>query len=309
MAIYHFLIDRRTLWGLIAAGTLVGALLFFAGLLVGLHQNLPAPSAQLRTDGVQTAAVPATAGATPTRPTAPSVSAPSASGPAVSGPAGTGTSAPTVRVQASATSSPSASVSGPHIRRPVVRRPVVRRPTGRRPALASASRGTSTTVTPSSSPGSGTAQNAAGAPGPEASEDASGGETSAPAEPAAGTPVAAIPEPREQEQIAPAPPPMPTAFSIQVGAYRETRYLEAALEDLRSRGYSPYIVPITGSGGLVFRTVRIGRYRTREEAVRAAAEFHHKEAMTALVRKANPEMLLSSLPDKSPPEEPPSIGL
>ena len=306
MAIYHFLIDRRTLWGLILAGTLVGTLLFFAGLLVGLHQNLPAPTAQTRTDGEQTAAAAGTAGVTTSS---------RAASPSVSGPSAAGASAPTARVQASTTSTPSASVSGPHIRRPVVRRPVVRRPTVRRPTVTSGSRSASTTVTPSSEPearrsgvsteqgaADGTSKEADAAPAPE------------PAAPSAGTAVAATAEPQEPERVAPSPPPppppTPRAYSIQVGAYRESGYLEAALEDLRTRGYSPYVVPITGSGGLVFRTIRIGRYRTREEAVRAADEFHHRESMTALVREVTPEMRLSHLPDESPAAEPPpNVGL
>jgi cell division septation protein DedD len=108
--------------------------------------------------------------------------------------------------------------------------------------------------------------------------------------------------------------PVPTAFSIQVGAYRETRYLEAAMEDLRSRGYVPYVVPVTGSGGQVFRTIRIGQYPTREEAVRAAAEFQHKESMAALVRKVTPETRLTQRPTKPrdelpAAEPPPAVGL
>jgi len=306
MAIYHFLIDRRTLWGLIAAGTLVGALLFIAGLLVGLHQNLPPEPVQARTDAVQTAAAPATATPTTVQPAPPSTSAPP-----VSGPVATGPSAPAVRVQASATSAPSASVSGaPRATRPTMMRPTVRRPTVTRPSVTGTPRTASTTLSaPPAGSGATTAQPADG----EAVASASPG--SGPAAPVAGTAVAATPEPEEKAAPPPLPPPLPTAFSIQVGAYRETRYLEAALEDLRSRGYSPYVVPITGSGGLVFRTIRIGQYRTREEAIRAAAEFHHKESMTALVRTVTPEMRLShSSTDPSstaPPatEPPPSVGL
>lgn len=305
MAIYHFLIDRRTLWGLIVAGTLVGTLLFFAGLLVGLHQNLPAEPAQARNDGVQTAAVPALATPTTAQPAPPSTSAPSVSGPSVTGPSATRPSAPAVRVQASTTSAPSASLSGgPTAARPSMTRPTVRRPTLARPTATGTPRSASTTLAaPPPSPGATTAQPAGDGAESDASQEvvaeAAGTEPSTPA----------------QEAAPPLPPPLPTAFSIQVGAYRETRYLEAALEDLRSRGYSPYVVPITGSGGLVFRTIRIGRYGTREEAVRAAAEFHHKESMTALVRTVTPEMRLSHSPTDpsatAPPaaEPPPSVGL
>lgn len=306
MAIYHFLIDRRTLWGLIAAGTLVGTLLFFAGLLVGLHQNLPAEPVQARNDGVQTAAVPALATPTTVQP-APSTSAPSVSGPAVTGPSATSPSAPAVRVQASTTSAPSASLSGgPRATRPTLTRPTLTRPSVTRPTVTGTPRSASTTLAaPPPSPGATTAQPAGDGAGPVASQgvvaEAAGTEPSAPGQETAPPP--------------PLPPPLPTAFSIQVGAYRETRYLEAALEDLRSRGYSPYVVPITGSGGLVFRTIRIGQYGTRKEAVRAAAEFHHRESMTALVRTVTPEMRLSHSPTDpsatAPPaaEPPPSVGL
>lgn len=303
MAIYHFLIDRRTLWGLILAGTLVGMLLFFAGLLVGLHQNLPAEPVQARSEGVQTAALPAAATAPTARPVAPSTSSPSVS-------------SPTARVQASATSAPSATVSGPRVTRPTVTRPSVRRPTVRRPTVTGGTptRSASTTLTPSAAgAGEAAAQPAAGdeaaGASPPSDGDAGGESAAAPA-----TPEPAAPGPREEAASPPLPPPpLPTAFSIQVGAYRETRYLEAALEDLRSRGYAPYVVPITGSGGLALSSIRIGQYRTREEAVRAAAEFHHKESMAALVRTVTPEMRLSRSPVEPSPDEseeyPPTVGL
>lgn len=89
-------------------------------------------------------------------------------------------------------------------------------------------------------------------------------------------------------------------FSIQVGAYRETRYLEEAFKDLEDRGYHPYLVEVTGAGGQVFRTLRIGRYRTRDEAIRAAAEFQHREDMTALVRTVPLDMLPAEMPPSNP---------
>jgi len=254
-AIYHFLIDRRTLAGLVLAGVLIGGLLFFAGLLVGLHQSFePEP--------VQTATIPASVPPTSASPT------PTASPATVSAP-----TRPAV-VPSLTRSTPSTSL--PTVRVPTTPQPraLVQPPSGR----ARSSRVS--------------LQVAATSPGRSPTDD---GETPASeTEPAAPVETAAVAEPSpppEPRWVKPEPIPMPEVYSVQVGAYREQRYLEAAMEDLEERGYSPYTVHITGAGGLVFQTVRIGRYVSRDEAIRAASEFQHRENMMALVRTVPVDML------------------
>lgn len=71
-------------------------------------------------------------------------------------------------------------------------------------------------------------------------------------------------------------------FSIQVGAFRKASNSEKVLQDLRSRGYEPYVIEERGRS--LLRTVRLGRYADRQEALQAASEFERREGMDAIVR-------------------------
>jgi DedD protein len=71
-------------------------------------------------------------------------------------------------------------------------------------------------------------------------------------------------------------------YSLQVGAFRQAANSEKVLQDLRSRGYEPYVVEERGRS--VLRTVRVGRYADRQEALRAASEFERSEGMNVIVR-------------------------
>lgn len=253
-AIYHFLIDRRTLAGLVLAGVLIGGLLFFAGLLVGLHHSFePEP--------VQTATTPASVAPTSVFPAS---------------------VAPTTPTPSATVSAPMRPATLPSTPQPTVRVPTTpqhRAPSVRPPSAQPRSSAVSLQVAATSSGRS---------PTGDGETPASETEPAAPVETAA---VAEPPPPPEPRWVEPEPIPLPEVYSVQVGAYREQRYLEAAMEDLEERGYSPYTVHITGAGGLVFQTVRIGRYRSRDEAIRAASEFEHRENMMALVRTVPVDML------------------
>jgi cell division septation protein DedD len=107
---------------------------------------------------------------------------------------------------------------------------------------------------------------------------------------------AAVPQPAPQ----PAPPPAPVLqpavsripepvstegparFSLQIGAFREARNSEKAIQELQGKGYEPYVVEQKGRS--VLQTVRVGRYADRAEALRAAADFRRREGMEAIVR-------------------------
>lgn len=77
----------------------------------------------------------------------------------------------------------------------------------------------------------------------------------------------------------------PAAFSIQVGAFRSPENSARALEELRNRGYEPYVVERPGSRNRVLHTVRVGRYADRAEALQAAADFRRRERMAAIVER------------------------
>jgi DedD protein len=86
------------------------------------------------------------------------------------------------------------------------------------------------------------------------------------------------PEPK----VTPEPAGGPGRFSLQIGAFREAKNSEKAIQDLVSRGYEPYVIEQRGRS--VLKTVRVGRYAGRAEALRAASEFRRREGMEAVVR-------------------------
>ena len=71
-------------------------------------------------------------------------------------------------------------------------------------------------------------------------------------------------------------------YSIQVGAFRQAANSEKVIQDLRGRGYEPYVIEERGRS--LLRTVRVGRYADRQEALRAASEFERSEGMDVIVR-------------------------
>lgn len=76
--------------------------------------------------------------------------------------------------------------------------------------------------------------------------------------------------------------PADGGYSIQVGAFRNAANSEKVIQDLRSRGYEPYVIEERSRS--LLRTVRVGRYADRLEALRAASEFERSEGMDAIVR-------------------------
>ncbi|MBI5428258.1 MAG: SPOR domain-containing protein [Nitrospinae bacterium] len=69
-----------------------------------------------------------------------------------------------------------------------------------------------------------------------------------------------------------------------MGAFLEKDNAESFAEDLKNKGYAPYIVSIGDSMKRQWHTVRLGDYDTQEEAAKAAGEFAKKERMTASIR-------------------------
>lgn len=72
------------------------------------------------------------------------------------------------------------------------------------------------------------------------------------------------------------------AFAVQVGAFRVKENSDALIEELKSRGYEPYVVESASS----LRIVRVGRFAEREEAQRIAAELKRGN-MEAVVRQVS----------------------
>jgi cell division septation protein DedD len=99
----------------------------------------------------------------------------------------------------------------------------------------------------------------------------------APPVPAAMPAVSRTPEP-----AAPVTPDRPGRYSLQIGAFREAKNSEKAIQELQTKGYAPYVIEQKGRS--VLQTVRIGRYADRAEALRAASDFRRREGLEAIVR-------------------------
>jgi cell division septation protein DedD len=99
-----------------------------------------------------------------------------------------------------------------------------------------------------------------------------------PAAPTVAQAMTRTPEPRATPEAAGGP----GRFSLQIGAFREAKNSEKVILDLQSRGYEPYVIEQRGRS--LLRTVRVGRYSGRSEALRAASEFRRREGMEAVVR-------------------------
>lgn len=96
-------------------------------------------------------------------------------------------------------------------------------------------------------------------------------------EPVAAPPV--LPEPEPAIQLASQPQ---GRYSLQIGAFRQARNSERVIQDLQSKGYEPYVIEERGRS--VLKTVRIGRFMDRGEALKAASDFRRREGMEAIVR-------------------------
>jgi cell division protein FtsN len=125
------------------------------------------------------------------------------------------------------------------------------------------------------------------APGPEPRTFASAATTvPVPQEPA--PPTAPVAETRIEEPE-PVPEPEPAVvtasqgrYSLQIGAFKRAENSEKVIQALQSKGYEPYVIEQRGRS--ILKTVRIGRYADRGEALKAAADFRRREGMTAIVR-------------------------
>lgn len=74
------------------------------------------------------------------------------------------------------------------------------------------------------------------------------------------------------------------AFTIQVGAFLEKANAEVMLQNLRDKGYTPYIHTIWDDMKRQWHTVRLGNYDDQATASKSAADFTKKERMPTSVR-------------------------
>jgi len=75
----------------------------------------------------------------------------------------------------------------------------------------------------------------------------------------------------------------PGQFSLLVSSLKDSDNAQRLVDQLRSKGYSPRIETLNLSGSGRWNRVLVGSFKSREEALRFAAEFNRKEHMEGLV--------------------------
>jgi cell division protein FtsN len=122
-----------------------------------------------------------------------------------------------------------------------------------------------------------------------------------PPAPRATAPVATAPPPTTAPKPPAAPPSLPPApgktasreaghgagagspWTVQVGAYKNRRQADDARQHLSGAGLDAYVVTLAAQEGVARYRVRVGTYRTRDEAVAASERLRAQHALTTFV--------------------------
>ena len=92
-----------------------------------------------------------------------------------------------------------------------------------------------------------------------------------------------LPEPKAREQRpVEVRPTNPSAYTVQVGAFREKRLAEMLRQRLRQRGYSAHVMT-SGARTAKFYRVRLGEFDTQGEAKRFVTRLKHQMGLDAVV--------------------------
>lgn len=87
----------------------------------------------------------------------------------------------------------------------------------------------------------------------------------------------------EKPKGTPAAAPVGTAFTIQVGAFRDRASADTVVNRLKGKGYAAYVVSPDGSDGLF--NVRVGRYAARPDAEKVQAQLRDEKFNPFIVRQ------------------------
>ena len=72
-------------------------------------------------------------------------------------------------------------------------------------------------------------------------------------------------------------------YTIQVAAYKNRRQADASRRQLANAGLDAYVVTLAAQDGVARYRVRVGTYRTREEAAAAAERLRAQRSLTTFV--------------------------
>ncbi|HMH77632.1 MAG TPA: SPOR domain-containing protein, partial [Candidatus Udaeobacter sp.] len=72
-------------------------------------------------------------------------------------------------------------------------------------------------------------------------------------------------------------------YTIQVGAYKNRRQADDLRQQLASASLDAYVVTLAAQEGVARYRVRVGTYRSREEAASAAERLRTQRSLTTFV--------------------------
>jgi cell division protein FtsN len=72
-------------------------------------------------------------------------------------------------------------------------------------------------------------------------------------------------------------------WAVQVGAFRDRTQAEAVRKQMASAGFEAYLTPVEAGPGEVRYKVRLGSFRSREDAGRVADRVRSERSLAAFV--------------------------
>ena len=92
-------------------------------------------------------------------------------------------------------------------------------------------------------------------------------------------------------EISPEPPKV-TEFTLQLAAFKGAEKAQELVDGLKKKGYYAYVIPVRNSKGETWHLIRMGKFKTEEEAQGFAALFREREKMDAFVKEVDQDALL-----------------
>lgn len=74
-------------------------------------------------------------------------------------------------------------------------------------------------------------------------------------------------------------------YTLQIAAFKKIERAQKVVDELKGKGYDAYIVPIYNSREENWNLIKIGKFKTKEEAGNFAALLREKEGMVAIVKE------------------------
>lgn len=101
--------------------------------------------------------------------------------------------------------------------------------------------------------------------------------------------VSSSPEP-PSPTVSPSPSPEPPKvmeYTLQLAAFKGREKAQEFVNELKEKGYYAYFVPVSNSKGETWNLIRVGKFKTRDEAQDFAALFQERERMEVLVKEVD----------------------